>query len=715
MSERFNRADYPDLYEECLEKDIIENYKAGSHRKIKWQCSKCGNVWKTELRVRAVLGCGCPACNGGGPSGKPHKPADGQSLVELYPDIALMWDEDQNDITPFDVSAGSEYVAHWICENGHRFARSISEQVAKQHKCPECSRGLSSSFGEQFIYHACLAVFEGQDVFNRNSSILGFEVDILIPKQKIGFEYGSWYWHKDRISADIKKIQKAKESGFTIYCVYDGMGDDISKAQSLEHAYCICEKSSSDDYVGLQDYLDSIIVRDGKSYNAASIASKAKQAMHEKCVPKEKSFEYKYPAACDEWDWERNGDITPDKVYALSEQKYWFICPEGHSYEATPMHKTERGDGCPVCRGFDIRSGINSFAALHPNLMKYWDWERNSENPDEISQTCSKKIKWYWRCPDCKSEWDTSCSQTVINNSYEEQCPACRQRNSLMTVLDAVKFGLHPSVYVSERLFPRGRITWREYLKSLESYVKTVIEQNQYYVTGNHKFWIVETDNIYVRITKEPNHTTIRDCYILDIPLGEKTLLDDLGKAIFENVKPIDDSFGAQHLDVMLYWDWAKNECNPFDISDNIQSQKVWYWKCPECGEEWNTTRPIKDGGNASYFCRNCYIREKLANLIDTEKIHFYDVHADNDNRNIVPNSQLMSLISSVALQNLGRVEMDAKLIYIQNGSVKVAIKKNNGIIAFVSGIVCVEAKGTTELDFNLLDGSVNKRRPRTS
>lgn len=36
--------------------------------------------------------------------------------------------------------------------------------------------------------------------------------------------------------------------------------------------------------------------------------------------------------------------------------------------------------GCPYCTGQKVRKGINDFATLYPDLLKEWDWDKNSES-----------------------------------------------------------------------------------------------------------------------------------------------------------------------------------------------------------------------------------------------------------------------------------------------------------------------------------------------
>ena len=54
------------------------------------------------------------------------------------------------------------------------------------------------------------------------------------------------------------------------------------------------------------------------------------------------------PEIAQEWDYDKN-DCNPDEVMAGSNiKKYWFICPKGHSYQATPLSR-KKGSNCPVC------------------------------------------------------------------------------------------------------------------------------------------------------------------------------------------------------------------------------------------------------------------------------------------------------------------------------------------------------------------------------
>lgn len=57
----------------------------------------------------------------------------------------------------------------------------------------------------------------------------------------------------------------------------------------------------------------------------------------------------KYPAIALEWDYEKNGDLTPDQVSCGSGKIINWRCRKGHEYKASINHRANRGDGCPEC------------------------------------------------------------------------------------------------------------------------------------------------------------------------------------------------------------------------------------------------------------------------------------------------------------------------------------------------------------------------------
>lgn len=56
-----------------------------------------------------------------------------------------------------------------------------------------------------------------------------------------------------------------------------------------------------------------------------------------------------HPAIAVEWNYEKNGTITPDQVSALSKQEYWWKSSCGHEWKAKVYDRTVRKVPCPKC------------------------------------------------------------------------------------------------------------------------------------------------------------------------------------------------------------------------------------------------------------------------------------------------------------------------------------------------------------------------------
>lgn len=80
-----------------------------------------------------------------------------------------------------------------------------------------------------------------------------------------------------------------------------------------------------------------------------------------------------------QWNWGKNNScgIFPEKEPLNSRKKIWWVCENGHEWAAVAYHRA-RGTGCPYCSGRLAITGENDLETLRPDLMKEWDWDKNS-------------------------------------------------------------------------------------------------------------------------------------------------------------------------------------------------------------------------------------------------------------------------------------------------------------------------------------------------
>lgn len=178
----------------------------------------------------------------------------------------------------------------------------------------------------------------------------------------------------------------------------------------------------------------------------------------------------KYPVLLEDWDYEKNA-IKPDEItFGSAKKAYWkcHIC--GHEWAASVNTRTS-GEGCRICgnkRGAEkrVRTIVekgHSLKDMAPELLKEWDYEKNSFLPEEVAYTSSKRA--YWICPKGHSY------DLCISDKYAQHqgCPYCAGKrvlkgfNDLESVYpdlivdwdydsnemqpDEITFGSHKKVY----------------------------------------------------------------------------------------------------------------------------------------------------------------------------------------------------------------------------------------------------------------------------
>ena len=65
-------------------------------------------------------------------------------IATLFPDLIKEWDFGLNEKTPDSFTKGSNSVAHWICNKGHKYTAQICERV-RGSGCPFCTGKKASA------------------------------------------------------------------------------------------------------------------------------------------------------------------------------------------------------------------------------------------------------------------------------------------------------------------------------------------------------------------------------------------------------------------------------------------------------------------------------------------------------------------------------------------------------------------------------------------
>ena len=142
-----------------------------------------------------------------------------------------------------------------------------------------------------------------------------------------------------------------------------------------------------------------------------------------------------YPELAKEWDYEKNGSLTPQSVLSSSERKVFWVCQydDPHTgkhfvfrWKAAICSRT-RGEVCPFLSGKSIWPGFNDLATKYPDLAKEWDYEKNGAlTPQDVSPGSSRRVYWIYHYDDPDTgkhfvfKWNTP---IVVRSTLGSGCP----------------------------------------------------------------------------------------------------------------------------------------------------------------------------------------------------------------------------------------------------------------------------------------------------
>lgn len=399
----------------------LTSLTARSSRKIWWKCPVCGNSWLATIASQNdKIKHGCPYCSG-------RLVIKGKSdLLSQYPDIVKKyWYYDRNKIKPDEISNESGQKVWWQCPVGHKWKATVSNKIHGSG-CPKCNIENVNSFCEQAFYFYVKQAFP--DAVNSDQHI-GMELDVYIPSKKTGIEYDGQPWHKTKhkYEIDLRKNKLCQEKGISLIRIREPKLKEMHDCIVFNRKDTETNQSLDEVIKQTLQYLKAPSIDVDTTRDESRILSQYAQKKYEN------SLAYLYPDLAKEWNYDKNGKLTPDKVNKGSRFKVWWKCPHGHEYQMTigdrtrkpytdPKGKIHRPQGCPYCSGRRAWPGFNDLKTKHPEIAIYWDYDKNADLlPTQVTSGSRKKIWWK-----CKYGHEY---QRVIESecNYKGRCPICKK------------------------------------------------------------------------------------------------------------------------------------------------------------------------------------------------------------------------------------------------------------------------------------------------
>lgn len=645
----------PELLSEWnYERNDVEpiNISIWSKRKVWWKCKE-GHEWLSSMNNRQKK-VGCPYCSG-------KLPIVGLTDLETTnPELLKEWDYSKNIITPKEIKAGSGTKVWWKCSLGHSWSASPNHRT-KGRGCPICANKvvllgyndlttLKPNIASEWDYEkngektpANYTVRSGERVWWKCKRNHSWEAVIAsrTGNKYVGCPYCSGLLpiegETDLLTTNPELISEWNYEKNTL------LTPNMVKAGSSDKVWWICDKGHE-----WQAVISSRTVNEsGCPFCSGRYAIQGENDLMSVDSPLLK-----------EWNYDRNGRLTPSDFKEHSARKIWWKCKKGHEW-CSSISDRSRGDGCPYCSGKRVLVGFNDLAHINPYIAKEWDYEKNG-NKIPQKYTCKSGIKVWWKC-EKGHEWKTS----ISNRSRGDGCPKCNSGIRTSFPEQAIYFyvkKIYPdAVNRCTDVLPNGMeidifipsinvgieydgSVWHESDKALEKEVKKYIEckRNDIFLIrvkekgGNAR---EDSCDVMLRIDDSFNNEAYSSLFMqlskyIKIPNEIDAKNDRVH--IQENYKTEikNNSFGSKYADLVVEWDSEKNGMlTPYMFSSN-SGERIW-WKCCK-NHSWQTTISTRAKGSGCPYCSGRYAI-KGENDLQTLRPEIASEWNYNKNGNLLP------------------------------------------------------------------------------
>lgn len=327
--------------------------------------------------------------------------------VEL---LSKEWDTAKNKelgLDPNKLVVGSNKYAFWKCsECGYEWKAQIAKRGIRGQGCPVCAKSKIRVINKNRIREKIEKDGSLGDLFPELLSEWDFDKNELTPFDYLPMSNSSVYW-----ACSV--------------CGYNWKGVISNRVKG---AGCkICGKNK-----GKRTLLSNLIGEKGSlADNAPKIAS--------------------------EWDYEKNGELSPNEVMQNTNKSVWWKCKDcGYSWKTTISNRT-LGRGCPKC-GFIKQgisnakpiTGVNDLLSQAPELaMELHPTKNGNLLASELARFSNKKVWWLGKCG---HEW-----QATVGSRYSGRgCPHCQKEFKISYPEKAIFFYLkkYLSLSVKENYRP---------------------------------------------------------------------------------------------------------------------------------------------------------------------------------------------------------------------------------------------------------------------
>ena len=525
--------------------------KSYSNRMAWWLC-KYGHSWSATISYRS-RGHGCPYCAGS----LVQKGVN--DLETLMPELALEWDYEKNgELKPNEVKSKSSKYAWWQCKYGHSW-KAIIYSRSNGSGCPYCKNiAIMTGYNDLATLNPELAI---QWDYDKNHPLMPTDVGV-------NSGHKVWWFCKYGHRWQARVVDRNQGSGCPVCAGKQILANVNDFATSfpklaLEWDY---EKNGILLPTDVAPFSSRKVwwkCDKAHSWNA-SLRNRANGNACPYCsghlvLQGFNDLATINPDVVYQWDYEKNGTVTPENVTVSSGKIAWWSCSLGHSWQASIAHRSRnKNNDCLYCLGRKVLKGFNDLTTTHPHIAKEWDYEKNDNQLPENFYSGSTAKAW-WRCSKGHS-WH---AQVRTRKKYG--CPYCAGNI------------VEPGVNDLLTLYPNVASWWDSHRNG------DLLPQNVTAHSGKKVWWLCDYGHSWqATIASRSDGNGCPYC---------------ANQAVLSGYNDFKTLFPEQADE----WDYEKNGSISLDSIAAFSMQKFW-WKC-KLGHSWYSTVSGRSSGSGCPIC----------------------------------------------------------------------------------------------------------------
>ena len=413
------QSEYPEIaaqWHPVKNGDLTPDQVASKSNQKRWWMCSAGHEWEAIVSNR-TKGSGCPY------SARRKIMVGTNDLATKRPELVVEWHPVKNNtLRPQDVTEFSHKKVWWMCLEGHEWQAVISSRSTGSG-CPYCAHKKVIPSETDLATLAPDLVEEWHPT--KNGDLIA---DAVTPHslQRV-------WWRCKKGHEWQTSISNRMQGKGCPYCCGKYVIPGKTDLATL-HPALAAEWNSEKNGTLAPDQVTSRSHRKvwwtcsrghtwyADIYHRVAYHAGCPYCSHQVPTVGENDLATVNPGLAAQWHPTKN-HLKPTEVTCGSSKKAWWICPQGHEWQAV-IKSRNAGSGCPYCAGNRVISGVDDIATVYPHLVSSWNYEKNKGiTPEQVKAKTLQKF--WWKCSCCGDSWYIA-AVSISGNSDQLVCPKCQ-------------------------------------------------------------------------------------------------------------------------------------------------------------------------------------------------------------------------------------------------------------------------------------------------